>query len=53
MIPLSDETCFRGKLINGKKEGYGELFCEDFNYYGFFVNNFPNGFGAILTGNHC
>lgn len=42
------------KLIDGKlkKEGYGKLWTNRFNYHGEFKNDLPDGFG-IFTSNEC
>lgn len=39
--------------MEGRKEGYGELYCEGFNYFGFFKNDVPHGIGAIVTETQC
>ncbi len=47
--PMPDRCFYRGKVVNLLREGYGELFGDKFNYYGFFKNDLPHGQGALIT----
>jgi hypothetical protein len=47
--PMPDRSFYRGKIVNLLREGYGELYSDDFNYYGFFKGGLPNGLGAMIT----
>lgn len=47
--PMPDRSFYRGKIVNLQREGYGELFSDAFNYYGFFKNGLPHGQGAMVT----
>jgi hypothetical protein len=50
---MPDRSFYRGKIVNLLREGYGELYSDDFNYYGFFKNDFPHGQGALITEKEC
>lgn len=39
---------YRGNLISGKKEGYGELFSNNNAYFGVFQNDVPHGDGLLI-----
>lgn len=46
---MPDKCFYRGKIVNALREGYGELYSDDFNYYGSFKNDNPHGLGAMIT----
>jgi len=50
---MSDKSFYRGKLNNLQRDGYGELYCDHFNYFGFFKQDLPHGQGAIITETTC
>jgi hypothetical protein len=52
-VPMAINAYFKGKVVDNKKEGYGELYCQDFNFYGFFKNDLPHGTGALITEKQC
>lgn len=39
---------FRGIFVNGKMNGYGELYDGHNSYFGNFKNDVPNGEGLII-----
>ena len=47
--PMPDKSFYKGKLIETKRDGYGENYADCFNYFGFYKNDLPNGLGAIIT----
>ena len=52
-IKYSNNDRFVGKLLDGKRDGYGELFCSKSNttYKGEFKNNVYEGKGEIISNN--
>jgi hypothetical protein len=47
---LPNDKLFRGILLNGKKNGYGELFAGNHAYFGMFQNDVPDGEGLMIRG---
>lgn len=49
----ADKAYYKGKLANNKREGYGEMYCDQFNYFGHFKDDLPHGTGALITEKKC
>lgn len=45
---MDSTKVYRGALLQGRKDGYGELFDGTNFYIGFWKNDLPNGDGILV-----